>query len=170
MVVPGTGEDPLLPSYNLSRPAAARCSAASQTARSVVSFSEESTSMHELSIAASIVESVTESAATYPGARVKEVRLRVGALASVVEDSLQFCWEHCHGGHAAGGRGTGGQHAARDFALRCLAAQDARNRRRAEFSLSAMRRAGGRSAPGPRTGDRIRLRLRRTGCGHAGPG
>ncbi len=49
--------------------------------------------MHELSIAASIVESVTESASAYPGARVKEVRLRVGALASVVEDSLQFCWE-----------------------------------------------------------------------------
>ncbi len=49
--------------------------------------------MHELSIAASIVESVTESAAAYPGARVKEVRLRVGALASVVEDSLKFCWE-----------------------------------------------------------------------------
>ena len=49
--------------------------------------------MHELSIAASIVESVTESASAYPGARVKEVRLRVGALASVIEDSLQFCWE-----------------------------------------------------------------------------
>jgi len=49
--------------------------------------------MHELSIASSIVEAVTESAAAYPGARVKEVRLRVGALASVVEDSLQFCWE-----------------------------------------------------------------------------
>jgi hydrogenase nickel incorporation protein HypA/HybF len=48
--------------------------------------------MHELSIAASIVESVTESASAYPGARVKEVRLRVGALASIVEDSLQFCW------------------------------------------------------------------------------
>ena len=30
--------------------------------------------------------------APYPGARVKEVRLRVGALASVVEDSLQFCY------------------------------------------------------------------------------
>jgi len=44
--------------------------------------------VHELSIATSIVESVTESAAAYPGARVKEVRLRVGALASVVEDSL----------------------------------------------------------------------------------
>ncbi len=49
--------------------------------------------MHELSIAASIVETVTESASAYPGARVKEVRLRVGALASIVEDSLQFCWE-----------------------------------------------------------------------------
>jgi len=49
--------------------------------------------MHELSIAASIVEAVTETAAAYPGARVKEVRLRVGALASIVEDSLAFCWE-----------------------------------------------------------------------------
>jgi hydrogenase nickel incorporation protein HypA/HybF len=49
--------------------------------------------MHELSIATSIVEAVTESAAAYPGARVKKVRLRVGALSSVVEDSLQFCWE-----------------------------------------------------------------------------
>lgn len=48
--------------------------------------------MHELSIATSIVESVTETAAAYPGARILEVRLRVGALASVVEDSLQFCW------------------------------------------------------------------------------
>jgi hydrogenase nickel incorporation protein HypA/HybF len=48
--------------------------------------------MHELSITASIVDTVTESAAAYPGARVKEVRLRVGALAAVIEDSLQFCW------------------------------------------------------------------------------
>ena len=48
--------------------------------------------MHELSIVSSVVDSVTESLAAYPGARVMEVRLRVGALASVVEDSLQFCW------------------------------------------------------------------------------
>jgi hydrogenase nickel incorporation protein HypA/HybF len=48
--------------------------------------------MHELSIVSSIVESVTESLKAYPGARVLEVRLRVGALAAVVEDSLQFCW------------------------------------------------------------------------------
>lgn len=48
--------------------------------------------MHELSIIQSVVEAVTESAAAYPGARVVEVRLRVGALAAVVEDSLQFCY------------------------------------------------------------------------------
>jgi len=48
--------------------------------------------MHELSIVASIVDSVTESIAAWPGARVVEVRLRVGALAAVVEDSLQFCF------------------------------------------------------------------------------
>ena len=49
--------------------------------------------MHELSIVASIVDTVTASLADYPGARVLEVRLRVGQLASVVEDSLQFCFE-----------------------------------------------------------------------------
>jgi hydrogenase nickel incorporation protein HypA/HybF len=48
--------------------------------------------MHELSIIASVVDTVMESVAVYPGARVVEVRLRVGALASVVEDSLQFCF------------------------------------------------------------------------------
>ncbi len=52
--------------------------------------------MHELSIVTSIVESVTESLAAQPGlnpgARVLEVRLRVGALASVVVESLEFCW------------------------------------------------------------------------------
>jgi hydrogenase nickel incorporation protein HypA/HybF len=48
--------------------------------------------MHELSIVESVVDSVIESLAAYPGARVLEVRLRVGALAAVVEDSLQFCF------------------------------------------------------------------------------
>jgi hydrogenase nickel incorporation protein HypA/HybF len=48
--------------------------------------------VHELSIVSSIVDSVTETLTAYPGARVKEVRLRVGALASVIEDSLQFCY------------------------------------------------------------------------------
>lgn len=48
--------------------------------------------MHELSIVTSIVETVTGSLAAYPGARVLEVRLRVGALASVIPESLEFCY------------------------------------------------------------------------------
>ena|SRR5579863_5331280 len=48
--------------------------------------------MHELSIVSSVVETVMESLVAYPGARVVEVRLKVGALASVVVDSLEFCW------------------------------------------------------------------------------
>ena len=48
--------------------------------------------MHELSIVTSIVETVTESLTAYPGARVLEVRLRVGALASVISESLEFCY------------------------------------------------------------------------------
>jgi hydrogenase nickel incorporation protein HypA/HybF len=52
--------------------------------------------MHELSIVASVVDTVTESLEALPdaskGARVLEVRLRIGALAGVVVDSLEFCW------------------------------------------------------------------------------
>ena len=48
--------------------------------------------MHELSIVENIVDSVAESLAVYHGARVIEVRLRIGALAAVIEDSLQFCY------------------------------------------------------------------------------
>jgi hydrogenase nickel incorporation protein HypA/HybF len=48
--------------------------------------------MHELSLVTSIVETVTETIAANPGARVLEVRLRVGALASVIPESLEFCW------------------------------------------------------------------------------
>ncbi len=49
--------------------------------------------MHELSIVESVVDAVTETAAKYPGARVKSVKLRVGVLAAVVKESLEFCWE-----------------------------------------------------------------------------
>jgi hydrogenase nickel incorporation protein HypA/HybF len=48
--------------------------------------------MHELSIVSSVVESVTESASDYPGAKVRSVRLRVGVLQSVIQDSLEFCY------------------------------------------------------------------------------
>jgi hydrogenase nickel incorporation protein HypA/HybF len=49
--------------------------------------------MHELSVVSSVVDAVTESLGAYPGARVVEVRLKVGALASVVRESLEFCYE-----------------------------------------------------------------------------
>ena len=49
--------------------------------------------MHELSIVESVVDAVTETAARYPGAQVKSVKLRVGVLAAVVRESLEFCWE-----------------------------------------------------------------------------
>jgi hydrogenase nickel incorporation protein HypA/HybF len=59
--------------------------------------------MHELSLVTSIVESVSETLNAYPGARVLEVRLRVGALAAVVEDSLQFCYGIASAGTALEG-------------------------------------------------------------------
>ncbi|HUN85558.1 MAG TPA: hydrogenase maturation nickel metallochaperone HypA [Terracidiphilus sp.] len=64
--------------------------------------------MHELSIVMSVVEQVTETLTARPellsdGARVKEVRLRVGALAAVVEDSLQFCYGIASEGTALAG-------------------------------------------------------------------
>ena len=64
--------------------------------------------MHELSIVMSVVEQVTETLMARPellsdGARVKEVRLRVGALAAVVEDSLQFCYGIASEGTALAG-------------------------------------------------------------------
>lgn len=48
--------------------------------------------MHELSIVSGIVDTVTESLAGYPGARVTKVRLRIGALAAIEEESLHFCY------------------------------------------------------------------------------
>lgn len=59
--------------------------------------------MHELSIVSSVVDAVMDSVAKYPGARVTEVRLRVGALASVIEDSLQFCYGIATEGTPLGG-------------------------------------------------------------------
>lgn len=39
------------------------------------------------------MDCVMESLRAYPNARVIEVRLKVGALAAIVEESLQFCFE-----------------------------------------------------------------------------
>lgn len=46
--------------------------------------------MHELSIALSLVELAAEAAANAGAERVEAVHLRVGALAGVVPEALQF--------------------------------------------------------------------------------
>ena len=48
--------------------------------------------MHELSIAQSIVDIVTEHLPEDDGAKVRSVRLTLGAMAGVVPDSLEFCF------------------------------------------------------------------------------
>ena len=48
--------------------------------------------MHELSIAASIVEVASEEAVRQ-GGRVEAVHLRLGALSGVVKDALLFSWD-----------------------------------------------------------------------------
>ncbi len=49
--------------------------------------------MHELSLAQSLVDAVCEVLETAGGGRVVTVRLKIGALAGVVADALQFCYE-----------------------------------------------------------------------------
>jgi hydrogenase nickel incorporation protein HypA/HybF len=52
--------------------------------------------VHELSIAVRVVETLTEDLADEPG-EVKSVRLRVGARSGVVPDALRFAWDvACH--------------------------------------------------------------------------
>lgn len=46
--------------------------------------------MHELSIASAVVDAVRDAAG---GARVTQVRLRVGALSGVVPDALRFAFD-----------------------------------------------------------------------------
>ncbi len=48
--------------------------------------------MHELSIAASIVEIASEEGERH-GGRVEVVHLRLGALSGVVKDALLFSWD-----------------------------------------------------------------------------
>jgi hydrogenase nickel incorporation protein HypA/HybF len=49
--------------------------------------------VHELSIAMSLAELVEEQLAAEPDATVTAVDIRIGALSSVVPDTLQFAWE-----------------------------------------------------------------------------
>lgn len=49
--------------------------------------------MHELSIAASILDAVRAETARRSGARLLKIGLRLGELAGVDRDSLAFCFE-----------------------------------------------------------------------------
>ena len=46
--------------------------------------------MHELAIAESVVDTVTQR---LPGARITAVHLEIGALSGVVADSIRFCFD-----------------------------------------------------------------------------
>ena len=54
--------------------------------------------MHELSIALSIVDGVSEEAATCGGGLVRAVHLRLGRLSGVVREALLFAYDQaCEG-------------------------------------------------------------------------
>lgn len=54
--------------------------------------SREGDKVHELSIAENIVEIVAESLSCNGGGRLKRVKVRIGDLAGVVPESLDFCF------------------------------------------------------------------------------
>ncbi len=49
--------------------------------------------MHEVSIAMSIVEEVTERASAEQVDRIISVHVRIGAMAGIVTDALNFAWD-----------------------------------------------------------------------------
>ncbi len=60
--------------------------------------------MHELSIANSIVETVTSELTGETG-RIKAIQIDVGVLSGVVPEALMFAWEAaCQGSRLAGSR------------------------------------------------------------------
>jgi hydrogenase nickel incorporation protein HypA/HybF len=49
--------------------------------------------MHEMALAASMLEIVESAARAHGAARVTEVRLEIGALSHVTADALRFCFD-----------------------------------------------------------------------------
>ena len=61
--------------------------------------------MHELSIALSMIDQITEESANRGGLDVEAVHLRLGVFSGVDKDALQFSWElACEGSHLEGTR------------------------------------------------------------------
>ncbi|MEW2630861.1 hydrogenase maturation nickel metallochaperone HypA [Streptomyces sp. NPDC048389] len=59
--------------------------------------------MHELSIAAAVVDTAARTARTHGATTVEAVRLRIGELAGVVPDALRFSFELAADGTALAG-------------------------------------------------------------------
>jgi len=59
--------------------------------------------MHEMSMLESIIETVEEEHRKQPFNRVRMIRLKLGALATVAPDSLRFCFPIIAGGSVAEG-------------------------------------------------------------------
>lgn len=57
--------------------------------------------MHELAVTESILEIVTQSATKNNAQRVTDITLSIGALSSIVDDSVQFYWNHISKGTIA---------------------------------------------------------------------
>src|SRR5215469_4993111 len=49
--------------------------------------------MHEMGIANSILDAVKRECARYPGAQPRKVAIKIGELAAVDPEALQFCFE-----------------------------------------------------------------------------
>lgn len=59
--------------------------------------------MHELSIALSLVDSIEQQASRRGIERVDAVRVRIGAMSTVVSDALRFAWDLAAEGSVAQG-------------------------------------------------------------------
>jgi hydrogenase nickel incorporation protein HypA/HybF len=49
--------------------------------------------MHEMGIAASVLEAIEKEMKSYPGHRVAKVGLRIGQFAGVDAESVRFCFD-----------------------------------------------------------------------------
>jgi hydrogenase nickel incorporation protein HypA/HybF len=59
--------------------------------------------MHELSVTQALLDLVVERAAAAKAARVTDIHIEIGQLASYVDESVQFYWDLISGGTAAEG-------------------------------------------------------------------
>jgi hydrogenase nickel incorporation protein HypA/HybF len=59
--------------------------------------------MHELSLAEALIELVEEESRKLAGARVRTVRLEIGAVAAVDPDAMRFCFDAVARGTSADG-------------------------------------------------------------------